>query len=60
MPSPKDDLEALALILIYYTGSASVLDVHAENKVLKIKKLEAIKISLLPERAFKGAPLEFI
>ncbi|CAD8098387.1 unnamed protein product [Paramecium sonneborni] len=58
--SPKDDLESLALIIIYYGGFASVLDIQDENKGLKIKKLEHVKLSLLPELSFKGAPLEFI
>ncbi|CAD8084628.1 unnamed protein product [Paramecium primaurelia] len=58
--SPKDDLESLALIILYYGGFASILDIKEENKGLKIKKLEQIKLTLLPELSFKGAPLEFI
>ncbi|CAD8068541.1 unnamed protein product [Paramecium primaurelia] len=58
--SPKDDLESLALIIIYYGGFAPILDIKEENKGIKIKKLEQIKLTLLSELQFKGAPLEFI
>ncbi|CAD8099001.1 unnamed protein product [Paramecium sonneborni] len=58
--SPKDDLESLALIIIYYAGFASVLDIKEENRGLKIKKLEHIKLTLLPKLSFKGAPYVFI
>lgn len=40
MPSPRDDLESLALILIYYSGYGSILKVNEKNKILKHKKLE--------------------
>lgn len=40
MPSPRDDLESLALILLYFSGYGSMLKIKEENKSLKHKKLE--------------------
>ncbi|CAD8118242.1 unnamed protein product [Paramecium sonneborni] len=59
-PTPKDDLESLAYILLMYASNSNVFQIKAENKLLKLKKLESIKISIIPEIAFKQAPLEFI
>ncbi|CAD8207341.1 unnamed protein product [Paramecium pentaurelia] len=60
VPTPKDDLESLAYILLMYASNSTVFQIKAENKALKLKKLESIKLSIIPEIAFKQAPLEFI
>ncbi|CAD8084872.1 unnamed protein product [Paramecium primaurelia] len=60
VPTPKDDLESLAYILLIYASNSNIFQIKAENKTLKLKKLESIKLSIIPEIAFKQAPLEFI
>lgn len=60
MPTPKDDLESLAYILLIYATNSSLFKIKSDNKNLKLKKLENIKISIIPELTFKQAPLEFI
>ncbi|CAD8117685.1 unnamed protein product [Paramecium sonneborni] len=60
IPTPKDDLESLAYILLIYASNSNVFQIEAENKGLKLKKLESVKISIIPEIAFKFAPFEFI
>ncbi|CAK57727.1 unnamed protein product (macronuclear) [Paramecium tetraurelia] len=59
-PTPKDDLESLAYILLVYATNSSIFKIKADNKGLKLKKLENIKLSMVPEIAFKSAPIEFI
>ncbi|CAD8198104.1 unnamed protein product [Paramecium octaurelia] len=59
-PTPKDDLESLAYILLVYATNSTVFKVKADNKALKLKKLENIKLSIIPEITFKSAPIEFI
>lgn len=60
MPTPKDDLESLAYMLLVYATNSTIFDVKAETRGLKLKKWENIKLSLIPEVVFKSAPLEFI
>ncbi|CAD8184321.1 unnamed protein product [Paramecium octaurelia] len=60
IPTPKDDLESLAYILLTYASNSDIFKIKAENKTLKLKKLENIKLSVIPEITFKQAPLEFI
>ncbi|CAD8107763.1 unnamed protein product [Paramecium sonneborni] len=58
--TPKDDLESLAYILLVYVTNSKIFKIHADNKGLKLKKLEQIKLSIVPEITFKSAPIEFI
>lgn len=53
MPTPKDDLESLAYMLLIYATNSTIFNVKAENRILKIKKWENIKLSLIPEITFK-------
>ncbi|CAD8108246.1 unnamed protein product [Paramecium sonneborni] len=59
-PTPKDDLESLAYILLVYVTKSKIFKIQADNKGLKLKKLENIKLSIIPEITFKSAPIEFI
>lgn len=60
VPSPKDDLESLAYILLFYNNNAQIQKRNFENKKQKLKEFEQMKLSLIPEEQFKGAPPEFI
>lgn len=60
VPTPKDDLESLAYILLVYVTNSSIFKIKADNKGMKFKKLEHIKLSIIPEITFKTAPFEFI
>ncbi|CAK57889.1 unnamed protein product (macronuclear) [Paramecium tetraurelia] len=60
IPTPKDDLESLAYILLIYASNSDIFKIKAENRTLKLKKLENLKLSIIPEIAFKQVPLEFI
>ncbi|CAD8193210.1 unnamed protein product [Paramecium pentaurelia] len=59
-PTPKDDLESLAYILLVYATNSNIFKIKADNKALQLKKLENIKLSIIPEITFKSAPIEFI
>ncbi|KAM3132677.1 hypothetical protein pb186bvf_015222 [Paramecium bursaria] len=69
IPTPKDDLESLAYILLQYSLDGTKarskkvygLKINEEsNKQLKLKQLEVLKLTVIPEKEFKEAPLEFV
>lgn len=57
-PSPKDDLESLGFMLIYFLKHGEMFKIKEGGP--KQKKMEEMKLRMIPEKFCKDLPIEIL